>query len=229
MTAPAPVRPFGRIPQWDDRNDEYRVRALLAAGQPPRSYTWPLRLPILDQNGWSGCVGWTAGEELAAVPDAVKGIDDAWCLNTYFAIQDSDEWPGSERPGDSPHFEGTSMLAMAKHLVGTGHWTGYRWARTLAEVIQAVGHAGPMPIGVDWTSGCMATDADGFVHPERGGVVGGHAVLLRGHSARRRAFRGRNHWTARWGQGGEFWVSYAGVEWWLAHQGEFILPVRRTA
>lgn len=224
----APVRSFGRIPQWDPRNDQHRVRGLLDLDQKPRSYTWPLPLPVLDQNGWSGCVGWTAGEELASVPDKVKGIDDAWCLQTYFLIQDGDEWPGSERPGDRPQVQGTSMLAMAKHLVRTGHWRGYTWAKTLAEVIHGVGRGGPMPIGVDWSTGCMDTDADGFVHPERGRNEGGHAVLLRGHSARRRAFRGRNHWTAQWGDRGEFWVSYAGVERWLADQGEFILPVRRA-
>lgn len=215
---------FGRLPQWDERNLQYPVRSLIDL--PARSYTWPLYLDILDQDGLGGCVGWTGGEELASKPVAVPGVDDAFCRELYFDIQDSDDWAGSERPGAVPQFEGTSMLALAKLLVARGHWSQYRWGTTLEEVKFGVGNRGPMPIGVDWSTGCMQTDSDGYIHPERGGIEGGHAVLLRGHSRRRKAFRGRNHWTRRWGDGGEFWVSYEGVQWWLEHQGEFILPVR---
>lgn len=218
---------FGRIPQWDERNSNFRVRSLLNLSRPPRSYSWPLDLPVLNQGNLSGCVGWTAGEELAARPDVVKGVTDELCRGMYFHIQDSDEWPGSERPGDSPQTQGTSMLAMAKWMVAQGWWTGYHWATNLDEVIQGVGRSGPMPIGVDWTSGCMQTDADGYVVPGLGPVVGGHAVLLRAHSVKREAFLLRNHWTDRWGVKGEAWVSYHGVQLWLDGGGEFILPVRR--
>lgn len=218
---------FGRIRDWDPANEGFRVRGLLDMDRPSRSYTWPLRLPILNQGNLSGCVGWTAGEELASVPDAVQGITNDWCRDTYFRIQDIDEWPGSERPGDSPRTFGTSMLAMAKHLTRQGHWTGYRWATTLEEIIQGVGRAGPVSAGVDWTTGCMRTDPQGWITPGSGPVVGGHAVLLRGHSARLKAFRGRNHWTSGWGMAGEFWVGYRGVQTWLDGGGEFLLAERR--
>lgn len=219
---------FGRLPQHDERNALYPIRSLMAAVTPKaRSYTWPLNLPILNQSKWSGCVGWTGGEELASTPVPVKGVDDLFCLNLYWDIQDDDEWDGSERPGVTPQMQGTSMLALARRMKALGHWPEYRWGHTLDEIKFGVGNRGPMPIGVDWTTGCMKTDVDGFVHPERGGVVGGHAVLLRGHSARRKAFLGRNHWKRSWGADGEFWVSYAGVEEWLARQGDFILPMRQ--
>lgn len=226
MSDPFESYTFGRIAQWDERNEGYRVRSLLAS-QSPRPYTWPCKIPILDQDGLSACVGFTAGAELAAVPDAVKGITNETCTDLYFNIQANDEWPGSERPGDSPRAYGTSVLAMAKLMVDLGNWTGYRWARTLDEVIQAVGRVGPVCIGVDWTSRCMDTDAKGFIHPELGSVVGGHAVLIRGHSVKLKAFRIRNSWGPGWGDEGECLVSYLGIQTWLASGGEFVLPERR--
>jgi hypothetical protein len=219
-----PDRAMGRIPEWDPRSDNYRIRDHIRTFREPRSYSWPNYLTETDQDGQGACVGFTTLEELTSVPQVVKGLTNQDGFEIYWDIQDIDQWVGSERPGDRVKSSGTSVHAAARLMKTRGLWSGYLWAKTVEELREAVCWHGPVPIGVDWTADSMETDAEGYVHPT-GPVEGGHAVLIRGYSVPRRAFRGRNHWTNGWGVNGEFWIREEEMPGYL-NDAEICLPVR---
>jgi hypothetical protein len=218
-------RAMGRIPEWDPRSDNYRISRFIPQFREPRSYSWPIYLPITDQDGQGACVGFTILEELASTPQIVKGLTNRDGFDLYWDIQDTDQWAGSERPGDpAGHSEGTSVHAAARLMKDRGLWAGYLWAKTVEELREAVCWHGPVPIGVDWFTGSMETDDGGYVHPT-GVVEGGHAVLIRGYSRMRQAFRGRNHWTSGWGVRGEFWIREQEMPAYM-NDAEICLPTR---
>jgi hypothetical protein len=221
---------LGRLAEWDSRSDRFLIRSLLPSTmmREPRSYSWPISIPVLNQGQQGACVGFTCSEELAAQPKIVKGIDNTFAFNLYWDIQDDDEWSGSERPGSVPQSAGTSIHAAARLLCFRGFWPTYTWAKALDEVKAVVSWDGPMVAGTSWYTGMMETDEDGFVWPT-GYIEGGHAWLVRGYNLKRRAFRCRNHWTTQWGIGGEFWVHEEVMDQLIHEQfAEFCRPLTRA-
>lgn len=234
-------RRLGRIPAWDLNNSKYPLQLLgPLADREPRSYTHSCYFQNGYQNGWSGCVGWTVAKEAAARPVVVPGIDDKVALDWYFRIQDTDEWAGSERPGDLNPIGGTSIGAAARFMRAQGHWANYLWPRNVREAATAVSWNGPVPVGVMWKTGCMNVDSKGYVNLT-GQDEGGHAFLLRGYHLRgpwAHTFLCTNHWRRKgspwgligdegWGEPGDFYVHEDTLAEWMAGDAEVVAPTRK--
>lgn len=220
---------LGRIPQWDERNREFPVMAALAPEQTaaPRGYTWRCA-STLDQGSEGSCVGHAFAHELIARPAESLGVGHPFARERiYWEAQKIDSWPGGAYPGAEPQYEGTSVLAGAKVVQALGGFAEYRWAFTVDELALAVGYKGPAVLGVNWYEGMFTPGGDGVIHPT-GRVAGGHAILCRAVSIRRRNFTLRNSWGPDWGPfGGDCIVLWEDMERLLAEGGEACIPVAR--
>lgn len=209
-------RRLDRIPQFDPKSRRFGVAAVLP-DKPQRSYTW--RVPsILDQGTEGACVGfgWTA--ELNARP-VVNNLDDAYAISIYHEARLLDEWPGED-------YSGTSVLAGAKAILARGHIREYRWGFSLDDLVMALGYAGPVVLGLNWYTGMMNTDPDGFIKPT-GQIEGGHCVAATSVNVRRRQFAGPNNWNASWGEAGYWKMSFDDMDRLLHEQGEQCIPMGR--
>lgn len=219
---------LGRLPQPDQRNLNYPIRALITPTQAiaPRSYTWSIDTR-LDQQMTSACVGFGWTHELRSRPSVVENVTPQFAFDeVYLEAQKIDEWEGGEYPGASPQYGGTSVLAGAKVLHGRGFFDSYRWAFTLDELVLAIGYKGPVVMGTWWYSSMFNPDSNGFVHAT-GTIEGGHAWLARGVSLRYKRFLCTNSWGTGWGKGGDFYVSFEDMEKLLLAEGEAAIPVGR--
>lgn len=181
--------------------------------------------PTLDQGRQGACVGFGWTDELAAKPVAVRGAGQATAVPLYYACQRGDQFAGGEYPGASPVSSGTTVEAGAQVLTAAGHYLEYRWARTEREVALAVGHKGPVVIGVNWYEGMEDPDSDGFIR-KTGDVLGGHCVLVFGINARGGYYKIQNSWGPGWGQDGTCRISRDDLGALLDEQGDACLPVR---
>ncbi len=233
-------RRLDRVPEWDVRNEDYPVRAILTTDR-PRSYTWNFKKypSWLDQGVEGACVGFGWAHELMCRPAEIP-VTTSTARGIYKRVQFLDPWPGEA-------YEGTSVLAGAKatqELVnqdGRSHMAEYRWAFSGDDTLLAL-RRGPVVIGVDWLEGMFDTDADGFIHPT-GRVMGGHCVLLRGCRVRFKAntthytaadvdrelttLLGRNSWNRDWGVDGDFKMTLASLDYLLGRGGDVCVPVIR--
>lgn len=209
-------RTFDRIPSADERNANYPMRALVAA-KPLRSYTWRCDT-WLDQGREGACVGFAWAHDLAARPRP-RMTDHQHARSIYRWAQQLDEWPGE-------NYEGTSVLAGAKVCHAQGHFTEYRWATSLEDLLLGIGYWGPAVLGVNWYSGMFDTDHDGYIHPT-GSVMGGHAILAHRVNVPGRFVQLHNSWGSGWGVQGRARISFDDLERLLADDGEACIPVRR--
>ncbi len=206
-----------RIPQFDERSKNFRVRELIATPT-PRSYTWSC--PIwLDQGREGACVGFSVSHEAAARPVEVQGITDATAQALYKRAQLLDEWPGED-------YAGTSILAGVKAAQERAWYTEYRWAFSVEELALAVGYKGPAIIGVNWYNDMYNPNANGQIWPT-GNLVGGHAILVRGYSKKYKMFLLRNSWGKWWGKEGDCYLSYQDMMVLLRQDGEACIPIVR--
>lgn len=207
-----------RIPQFDPRNLDYRIRTVVRGVGKPRSYTWKVGT-YLDQGQEGACVGFGFSHELAARPRVLPVTNDS-ARALYKAAQLVDEWPGED-------YSGTSVLAGAKIVTQMGHYKEYRWAMTLEEAVMAVGYRGPIVVGFNWYDGMMRP-SEGFVRPS-GGIVGGHCTLVYSVAVApaNRYFRIWNSWGQDWGDNGTAKLSFDDFERLLHESGEVCLPTRK--
>jgi hypothetical protein len=219
-------RRLDRRPQWDDRNIQYPIRTILRAEDLtlPRSYTWPLDV-VLDQGQEGACVGFSISHELRAKPKVVEGVSNATAFALYALAKTLDPWPGED-------YEGTSVLAGVKAAKQAGYYSEYRWATNVDDLAAAVSRKGPAVLGIDWYDGMYdptwrSGDLGGWWIKREGEVVGGHAILARGYSVTRQAFRLHNSWGPGWGYNGMAWISRDDVKYLLADGGEAVIPVVR--
>lgn len=213
---------LGRLIEHDERNRQYPVRALFGDTPPkPRSYTWRVGTWI-NQGNTSSCVGHAFAHELAARPVVVEGLDHPDALAFYRRAQKLDPWPGEE-----PAYEGTSVLAGAKAVTETGHYTGYRWAFAESQVALTVGYKGPVVMGTEWYADMMEPDSRGYIHPT-GGLVGGHAYLIHRIDLRNDDYVIWNSWGLGWGRNGTARIKRADLAHLLSADGECCLPVRKA-
>lgn len=211
-------RVFGRLIEFDRRSREFPIRALFGPGAQRRSYTWDC--PVwLDQGREGACVGFSISHEAAADPVPVAGVTNATARALYKRAQQLDDMPGED-------YEGTSVLAGMKAGVEKGWYEEYRWAFGEDDLAVAIGAKGPAVLGIEWREGMLTPDAAGRIRPT-GRVVGGHAILCRGYSAKNGMYRLRNSWGRKWGVDGDCFVSAADVRLLLSSRGEACIPLKR--
>lgn len=219
-------RTFDRLRHVDLRSLAYRIQAP-APTYRPRSFTWRLGPRILDQGSQGSCVGMGWANELQSRPSMVEHVDEDTARSIYYKAQALDEWPGSD-------YSGTSVLAGAKACRQDG-WIGeYRWCLTVDDLVVALGYHGPVVIGVDWYTGMIDTDAEGFIRPT-GFVEGGHCVLLNRVALVRSGgvvdpvlsfVQGVNSWGPGWGFAGTFRIALVDVAV-LFPGGDWCVPMGR--
>lgn len=213
-----------RVPLYDPRSMDYRIRDVVAAGAPLVTRSW--RVPLnLDQGREGACVGFGFNHDLCADPVFVRGCSNTRARNDYYDIQREDPWAGGAYPGASPFYEGTSVLTGAMHFKNAGFYTGVYWAKTEEEIAAAVSHVGPVVIGVHWWKGMMNPDANGYLRLS-GGVIGGHCTLLHGIDVEGGFYWVWNSWGKDWGLGGRAKLKRADIGALLRTEGEACLPVR---
>jgi hypothetical protein len=211
------------LPYKDARSRNYPIRELLGATG-PRSYTWGVpggRGQVLDQGREGACVGFAWAAERAARP-IPRPTTNADALAIYRAAQVIDEWPGEA-------YSGTSVLAGAKVARERGWLREYRWAFGLDDALAAISRHGPAVLGIPWYDSMYRPTVNNgrATITVSGSVVGGHAILARGVSVRRRQVMLRNSWSASWGLGGDAWISWDDLGRLLADGGEACVPVLR--
>ncbi len=214
-----------RIVHFDERSKGYPIRAVLSSTT-PRSYTWPCTT-WLDQGSEGACVGFSFAHELLAAPAVVRGVDKKFAKEKiYWEAQKIDPWDGGSYPGASPYYEGTSVLAGVKAVQELGYIEEYRWAFGLEDLILAVGHSGPVVLGINWYEGMFDMMPCGFVHVT-GSVAGGHAILCQGVNVSEEYFTLHNSWGTSWGDGGNAKITWKEMDQLLKEDGEACVPVVR--
>jgi len=212
-------RIFGRYFEEDIRNLNYPIRALIAKGTVPRSYTWSCGL-TLDQGSTPACTGFSVAHEAIARPMVVPNVTRATALALYKRAQKLDEWPGE-------NYDGSSVLAAIKAGAEKGWYPEYRWAQSEADLALAVGYKGPAVLGVTWYDGMYEADAKGLIQVS-GSVLGGHAILCNGISIKAGLYRLHNSWGLGWGVKGDCFISRKDMARLLAEDGEACIPVKRA-
>ena len=213
-------RRLDRIPQFDPKSRRFGIASLLP-DKPPRSYTWRTS-KVLDQGQEGACVGFGWGHELLARPRVVSTVDDAYARSIYAEARRLDEWPGED-------YEGTSVLAGAKAVLALGHMSEYRWAFNFDDLILTIGYHGPVVLGLNWYTGMMNADAEGYIRPT-GHIEGGHCIAAIGVSVSRRRVMLVNSWGTDWGPlGGYCYLAFDDLRRLQDEQGEVCIPVGRLA
>lgn len=216
---------FGRLRSLPDPRDAaYPVRALLAATPSPRvSRYWHQGGWWGDQGATSQCVAYSLVHWLEDGPVTQRAgpppIVDPVVL--YAEAQRLDEYPGED-------YAGTSVRGGAKALQRRGFIRSYHWASTVDEIAEAILELGPVVVGTDWYADMMRPDPDDGLLSRTGGIAGGHAYVLNGHTRRTRLFRVKNSWGRGWSQHGNAWLHQDDLEQLLADQGEALLALETT-
>lgn len=160
----------GALLEWDAKNADYPVAAVLDPSAALVSKAWALQTRI-NQGNEPECVGASLGQELNAEPVSIP-ISHPWTMhNIYNRAQTLDEWPGEGYPG-------TSLLAGLKALKSFGYVGEYRWAASVEDVAASLSQLGPVTLAGPWLSGMFTPDATGRIRLT--GTAGniGHAYLL---------------------------------------------------
>lgn len=207
---------LGRLPAPDPRDADYPLRTALVTPE-DRRWRWYPSMWWGNQFDQPQCVGYAWTHWLEDGPVAQPGIppivDPAFL---YAAAQKVDEWPGEG-------YEGTSVRAGAKVLQSMGFISEYRWATSLADIVDAVLHIGPVVVGTNWYSNMFDYELEApytNTIDVSGGLAGGHAWLLNGYDEARGVLRGKNSWGRGWGWGGSFMIKMEDVERLLNEDGE---------
>jgi hypothetical protein len=204
-------------PGKDARSRDYSVRSVIPPDAKPCSRTWACGA-YLDQGREGACTGFAVAHELAAEPICVDA-DNHLALSIYREAQKVDRWPGED-------YSGSSVLAAMKVATKLGHYSEYRWAFSLDDLILAVCHCGPAVISVNWYKGMSRTNPSGFIAPV-GKRTGRHAICVIGYNASMKAFQLRNSWGRRWGCHGDCWILEADMGHLLREGGEACIPMVR--
>jgi hypothetical protein len=216
---------LGRLKQFDPRSRNFPIRTAVD-GKPIRSYTWRVGA-WLDQLSEGSCVGHAFAHELCARP-VVTMVDHTYARETiYWEAQKADPWSGGMYPGATPRYEGTSILAGAQVCQSIGHFSEYRWAFSLDDLLLAIGYAGPAMLGLNWYQDMANPAPDGQIRPQ-GQLLGGHAILANRVQVRQKRVWLHNSWGFGWGLEGRCWLSWDDLGQLLAEDGEACIPAKRA-
>jgi hypothetical protein len=110
-------------------------------------------------------------------------------------------------------------------MVEMGYMREYRWAFSLEDILKTVSYRGPIVMGTDWYEGMMEPDSEGYIRPT-GGVIGGHAWLIKAVSVPRKRVTVHNSWGIGWGRYGDAYLTWDDLNF-LRRGGEACVPVGR--
>ena len=197
-------RQFKRLPVKDSRDQDYPLD-LLTATRIKRRWrsNW-----YADQGATPHCVGYAGARWLECEPICQFLDPDG----LYLLAQQNDEWDGED-------YDGTSVRGMFRVLRLLGLAPEYRWATTVEQIIGWVSERGPVLLGVNWYRGMMSPDDQGVIVP-RGGLLGGHAILIDEVNTRQELFGLNNTWGRDWGLDGRCHLHFDHVARLLREDGE---------
>lgn len=182
---------------------------------------WTVLPEPLNQGDEGACVGFAWSHELAAAPVEVRPIDDAYAFRLYALAQAADRAMGNSWP------EGASVLAGAKACAAEGLISEYRWAFSVAEVVDTILGHGPVILGIPWLSGMYDTGPGGLVQVT-GSEVGGHAIMAMGYlpdyQGHGEVIAWQNSWGPGYGLRGIGYIRLPDLAALLAQQGEACVP-----
>lgn len=187
---------FGRVPSPLDTRD-YPMRATLGqlgAAEGYQRRMWRAGTVDLDQGPTPHCVGFAGAGWLQNSPTRSR-VSDVIGHVLYGSCKLIDGYSG----------DGTWIRVLFDVMRRSGLISRYSWAHSIEDLLRWVCNVGPVVVGTNWYESMFDPDPTGWVEV-KGGVVGGHAYLIRGYDPRRLAFRCVNSWGADWGDRGEFWV-----------------------
>jgi hypothetical protein len=200
----------------------------------PVSVTWATKAPILNQGKIGACEGYTAIEWLncdvatrnrasstfrpkMAAGRLLTGADAVAAYSR--ATELDDDGVATRYPPDDG---GTSAVGIAKAMKSYGAIDKYEWTFDWEHFTAAMAHQ-PVMLGTNWYSGMFDPDRKGVVEAT-GELQGGHAYLARGIDYQNQRVLCRNHWGARWGVKGEFWLGFATLQRLLKEDGDVLVP-----
>lgn len=223
---------FGRNINHDPESLRYRVGRTAE----PKTVSWEIFAPILNQAKIGKCVAETGAEYLASeifwplLPDEIKqtlstSVDTAedWTSALYRELTRDDTFPGEWEPDDT----GSDGLTLGKVLTKRKLINGYRHVTTIGEAEASI-QDGPFAIGTVWLSGMETPRRDGTVLVQ-GNPLGGHEYLCFGRDAGRDLWWMRNHWTREWGKDGTFAYDTPGLQRLMSMQGDITVFVPLNA
>lgn len=221
-----PHRPgLGRWKAPDPKSRDYPFTGTVRR----KSVLHAANAPITDQNGYGACVGFTDVDILntakfvnsrrRALHDD-NYLDEDYGLGFYEFATKLDEWPNEQWPPDDL---GSSVTAGAKAMQRWGYIDRYEHAFDFETFLAALERQ-PVMLGTLWTEGMYDPDRKFLVHPT-GELAGGHAYMAFGVNYVSEKIKCRNHWTDQWGDDGDFYVSFADMEWLIREGGEVVVPI----
>jgi hypothetical protein len=171
---------FGRIPQYDPRNENFPFRAALTAPfvEPTDWPVWAVFNKALNQGQTGTCVGHATKHWMLVAPTIqTKANKYPTAFDLYLEACKNDPW--SENDNGDLQF-GTSVLSMFQVLKDKGYVNSYVHTRSIDDVRLWLKTKGPIVMGTDWLSSMMQTTNEGILKVDRNSpVVGGHAWILR--------------------------------------------------
>lgn len=203
--------------EFDPKSRKFPITAVIPF-QKPRTKTWDCKV-WLDQGQEGACTGFAMAHELAARPVVVRNVTNDYARKIYERARQLDEWEGES-------YSGSSVLGAVKAAQEMGKVIEYRWAFGIDDLILALSWKGPVVLGINWYEGMYNPDEKGFIHVA-GNLAGGHAILARGYSRKKKAILLRNSWGLKWGMAGDCWIGIEDLSRLLKEEGEACIPVQR--
>lgn len=172
------------------------------------SMTWQ-HGPISDQGQTGHCVGFTGLDWGNCLP-----INDSWPNKEgdtiYYACKVIDGEPRAE--------DGSNSRSLCKALKQMSRLGAYAFAASADEAAAYVLQHGPVGIGVDWYNSDF--NPPNNVLALKGGVAGGHEIMLNAYDSGTRMFTLVNHWGASWADNGVAYLKHDDLDRLLGQGGD---------
>jgi hypothetical protein len=219
----------------DPRNEDFLARTVLPVHVPRARKDWAGPYIRLNQGrtrrgNIGACVGcgWVTEAMSTPVryrptPNTFDGVMD-FALAVYDYAQAHDEY------AQTPPEEGSSVNGGGKAAIHFGLITGYRWHRSVDDIIDALITDGPQVMGSDWLTGMFRPDEYGIIRAT-GAVEGGHCYCLTGYRPSYynglECVRLRNSWGG-WGLNGDAFLPVDDLRALWSDGAECAMPIGRA-